>query len=120
MLVRNSAQIQFDRADRERILQRLMQALERLPADPAAHTKAVCELLAQRTLARYLTEDRWGRLVIERAKVKAEERLDGKYPIVTSDDMLSTTDVALGYKIAPPPRFQMIEPVAPEAARVTL
>ncbi|HPC82873.1 MAG TPA: transposase [Thermoanaerobaculaceae bacterium] len=39
----------------------------------------------------------WERLQIDRAKVKAEERLDGKYLIVTSDDSLSPEDVALGY-----------------------
>jgi hypothetical protein len=31
-------------------------------------------------------------------KVKAEERLDGKYLIVTSDDSLSPEEVALGYQ----------------------
>jgi hypothetical protein len=97
VLVRNPAQVERDRESRELILQRLAQALERLPADPAVHTKAVCELVAHRTLGRYLTKDRRGRLVIDRAKVKAEERLDGKYLIVTSDDTLSTEDVALGY-----------------------
>jgi hypothetical protein len=33
-----------------------------------------------------------------RKSVKAEERLDGKYLVITSDDSLSTEDVALGYK----------------------
>jgi len=39
-----------------------------------------------------------GELRIDRQKVKAEERLDGKYLVITSDDSLSTEDVALSYK----------------------
>ena len=35
---------------------------------------------------------------IDRAKIKAEERLDGKYLLSTSDPDLSAEDVALGYK----------------------
>ena len=38
------------------------------------------------------------RLLIDRAKIKAEERLDGKYLLSTSDPDLSAEDVALGYK----------------------
>lgn len=58
----------------------------------------MCALLAHRTMGRYLKKDRRGRLAIERAKVASEERLDGKYLIVTSDDSLSPEDVALSYK----------------------
>ena len=39
-----------------------------------------------------------GQLRIDRAAVKEEERLDGKYVVITSDDSLSAEDVALGYK----------------------
>ena len=39
-----------------------------------------------------------GRLRIDTAKVRAEERLDGKYLLSTSDPDLSAEDVALGYK----------------------
>ncbi len=42
--------------------------------------------------------DEQGQPHIDKAKVKAEERLDGKYLIRTSDDTLSPVDVALGYK----------------------
>jgi len=35
---------------------------------------------------------------IDRQKIKAEEALDGKYLLCTSDDSLSAEDVALGYK----------------------
>ena len=36
--------------------------------------------------------------MIDRRKVAAEERLDGKYLLTTSDPSLSAEDVALGYK----------------------
>ena len=63
-----------------------------------AHKKAVCALLAHRTLGRYLRQLKNGALRIDRKKVKAEAHLDGKYLLSTSDDSLNPEDVALGYK----------------------
>jgi transposase len=62
------------------------------------HCKACCELVAHKSYGRYLKMDEHGQPHIDKAKVKAEERLDGKYLIRTSDDTLSPVDVALGYK----------------------
>ena len=98
VLVRNPAQVARDREERERTLERIAAAIAALPDGGAEHTKAVCALLAHRTMGRYLKKDRRGRLVIDRAKVTSEERLDGKYLIVTSDDSLSPEDVAVSYK----------------------
>jgi len=98
VLVRNPAQVARDREDRERTLERIEATIAALPNEGADHTKAVCSLLTHPTMGRYLKRDRRGRLAIDRVKVKAEERLDGKYLIVTSDDTLSPEDVALGYK----------------------
>jgi len=39
-----------------------------------------------------------GRLVVDRAKIVAEARLDGKYLLATSDPFLPAGEVALGYK----------------------
>jgi hypothetical protein len=39
-----------------------------------------------------------GKIKIDRAKIKTEELLDGKYLLTTSDDSLSAEAVALGYK----------------------
>jgi hypothetical protein len=44
------------------------------------------------------TNRKSGRLVIDRAKVKAEANLGGKYLLATSDLDLSPGDTALGYK----------------------
>ena len=63
-----------------------------------AHTRAECALRDHPALGRYLRQTKTGRLQIDRAKIAAEERLDGKYLLSTSDPTLSAEDVALGYK----------------------
>ena len=62
------------------------------------HTKAECALRDHPTLGRYLRQLNSGRLRIDRSKVAAEARLDGKYLLSTSDPDLPAADVALGYK----------------------
>jgi transposase len=62
------------------------------------HRRAECALRDHPTLGRYLRQTRSGRLQIDRAAIRAEERLDGKYLLSTSDPDLSAEDVALGYK----------------------
>jgi hypothetical protein len=63
-----------------------------------AHRKAECALRDHPTLGRYLRQTPAGRLQIDRAAIKAEERLDGKYLLSTSDPTMTAEDVALGYK----------------------
>jgi hypothetical protein len=67
-------------------------------ADEAAHVKAECALRDHPALGRWLRQQPSGRLVIDRAKVTAEARLDGKYLLSTSDPDLPAEDIALGYK----------------------
>ena len=95
MVVRNPAQLARDRAERERLLKRIEEELASLPEGEEEHTKAVCRLVSHPTLGRYLRLSPKGRPAIHKAKVRAEERLDGKYLLLTSDDTLSTEDVAL-------------------------
>jgi transposase len=64
----------------------------------AAHHRAECALRDHVTLGHYIRQTKTGRLLIDRQKIKAEERLDGKYLLSTSDPDLSAQDVALGYK----------------------
>jgi transposase len=64
----------------------------------AAHVRAECALRDHPTLKRWIRQQRNGRLVIDRTKVKAEERLDGKYLLATSDPDITAEDTALGYK----------------------
>ena len=95
------------RPHREDTIARLQAELDRIAAARAkttsakadgAHHRAECALRDHPTLGRYLRQTPSGRLRIDRAKITAEERLDGKYLLSTSDPDLSAEDVALGYK----------------------
>jgi len=99
VLVHNPEEARRDKATRERTLQKIEKALLALGDQKGKmHKKAVCALLAHRTLGRYLRQLKSGALKIDQAKVKTEKRLDGKYLLSTSDDSLWPEDVALGYK----------------------
>lgn len=102
VLVRNPEQAERDRQRRERALERLQAEIDRLNRGlerrEGEHNRAVCELKSHRTLGRYVRELKNGELRVDRAKVRAEEKLDGKYLLSTTDPSLSAEDVALGYK----------------------
>ena len=102
VLVRNRREAARDRRRRERILAELSAELERLnrglPQRGKEHTKAVCALKAHPVYGRYVKELPTGELVIDRAKVRQEERLDGKYLVSTTDPSLTPEEVVLGYK----------------------
>jgi Transposase DDE domain len=103
----NPAEAERDHARRDQRLVRIEAELARLKlqrerakskADRAAHQRGECALRDHKTLSRYLRQTKTGRLVIDRDKIHAEQRLDGKYLLTTSDPSLSAEDVALGYK----------------------
>jgi hypothetical protein len=103
----NPAEAERDHARREARIQRIEAELARLAeqrqraktkAEREAHLRGECALRDHPTLSRYLRQIASGRLVLDRAKIAAEERLDGKYLLTTSDPILSAEDVALGYK----------------------
>jgi transposase len=96
-IARIEAELQRIKAQRERDRTRTLSDKARGKAE-AAHLRAECALRDHSTLGRWLRQRPNGRLVIDRAKVKAEARLDGKYLLATSDPDLSAEDVALGYK----------------------
>jgi len=99
VLVYNPEQAKKDQDTREKTLAKIEEALSALGDQRGkVHKKAVCAFLAHRTLGRYVKQKKNGELKINWAKVKAEEHLDGKYLLSTSDDTLSAEDVALGYK----------------------
>jgi hypothetical protein len=74
-----------------------IEALNERSSGPG-HTKAVCALRSHPVYGRYLRELKSGELRIDRGAVRAEQRLDGKYLLSTTDPSLSAEDVALGYK----------------------
>lgn len=107
VLCHNPYEAERDRSKREEHLARIAEELGRIERQGArakgekareAHAKAECELASHPTLKRYLRQLRSGRLRIDRAKVRSEERLDGKFLLSTSDPDLSAEDAALGYK----------------------
>ena len=84
-----------DRRTRDRDRQLTDRARKRVEE---AHLRAECALRDHPSLGRWLRQTPTGRLAIDRTKVKAEERLDGKYLLATSDPDLTAEDAALGYK----------------------
>jgi hypothetical protein len=99
VVARNPREADRDRARREQTIARLEARLAELEqVRGKAHEKAACKLRAHRSMGRYLRQTKTGRLMIDRAKIRDEARLDGKYLITSSDDTLSAEDIALGYK----------------------
>jgi hypothetical protein len=103
----NPAEAERDQTRREQRIRRIETELARLKAqreraktkaERDAHQRGECALRDHKTLSRYLRQTKTGRLVLDRDKLKAEQRLDGKYLLTTSDPSLSAEDVALGYK----------------------
>src|SRR5215211_8494251 len=115
IICHNPEQAERDKLQRQQAVTRIEAELARITAQrerdrrrhlagkaaqkaEAAHVKAECELRDHPTLGRWIRQLKSGRLVIDRAKVTAEERLDGKYLLATSDPDISAEDTALGYK----------------------
>jgi transposase len=87
------------RAHRERVLATLEAELESLRHQGGeAHSKRLCALRASGRYGRYLKLTPTGKLLIDQAKLKAAERLDGNFVVHSNDDTLSAEDMALGYK----------------------
>ncbi len=114
VICHNPQQAERDKLQRQQAVTRIEAELARITAQrqrdrakttpkardkaEAAHVKAECELRDHPTLGRWVRQLTSGRLVIDRAKVTAEQRLDGKYLLATSDPDISAEDTALGYK----------------------
>ena len=99
VVARNPREADRDRTRREQTITRLETQLAKLEQTRGtAHEKAACKLRADRSIGRYLRQTKTGRLMIDRAKIRDEARLDGKYLTTTSDDTLTPEAIALGYK----------------------
>jgi transposase len=120
VLCHNPEQAERDRTQREQAIVRLEAELERIATLRAKaakqtktatnrrrrgaqqqaddHLKAECALRDHPTLGRWLRQTPGGRLLVDRAKLKTEAKLDGKFLLSTSDPDLSAEDIALGYK----------------------
>jgi len=108
IICHNPFEAERDLAQRTAALDRVSEELERIDAARArdrdkrssddVHVKAECALRDHLSLGRWVRQLKSGRLRIDTAKVRAEQRLDGKFLLSTSDPDLSAEDVALGYK----------------------
>jgi transposase len=98
VLCLNPQEAERERARRAQLLIELNAELARLEQRAEDHPKAACELMASRRYGRYLSEDEHGRPRLDTAKVKAAEKFDGKFVVISNDDTLSAEDIALGYK----------------------
>ena len=98
VLCLNPREAERERTRRAQLLVELNAELALLEQRQEDHPKAACELMASRRYSRYLTEDGQGRPHLDTAKVKAAEKFDGKFVVISNDDTLSAEDIALGYQ----------------------
>jgi hypothetical protein len=99
VVCRNPREAARDADRRQRALARISDELAALGRKRSAEDRRDAEALLQAhpSMGRYLVRRR-GRLVVDQHKVKAEERLDGKFLLTSSDDSLPAEEIALGYK----------------------
>jgi len=99
VICRNPDQAERDKAVREQLIAQLQDAItgsDQLTA--AERSSLAARLQAKRGLKRFLRQTSAGLLRIDRGAVRAEEHLDGKFLLRSSDPTLTAEDIALGYK----------------------
>ncbi|GAC1345752.1 MAG: IS1634 family transposase [Candidatus Dormibacteria bacterium] len=95
----NPEQAERDRAVRAALVAQLERTIAESDALPDEEREEVaCRLHAKPAVRKWLRVTASGKLRIDRAAIGAEEHLDGKFLLRTSDPSLSAEDVALGYK----------------------
>jgi hypothetical protein len=95
----NPDQAERDAAIRVKLLAQLEEVIAGTDALTAAERGRIEGTLAGKPgLKRFLRVTPAGLLRIDKAKAKAEENLDGKYLLRSSDPHLTAEDIALGYK----------------------
>ena len=99
VICHNPEAAERDQAVRERLLAQLTETIagsDKLSATKRAELRGV--ISTKPGLNRYLRVTPGGLLRVDKAAVKAEANLDGKYLLRSSDPRLSAEDIALGYK----------------------
>jgi len=95
----NPQEEQRQRQHRDEVLRELEAELESLRhTDGEQHSKRACRLRASGRYGAYIRFTKTGKAVIDKAAVRARERLDGKFVVHSNDDTLTAEDMALGYK----------------------
>ncbi len=99
VICHNPDEAKRDQTVREQLLTRIEEAIADTDQLPAAERQQIYgQLSAKRGYQRLIRTTKTGLLRIDRAAVKAEEHLDGKFLLRSSDPTLSVEDIALGYK----------------------
>ena len=84
---------------RAQVLEELAAELKTLrDPDTKGHSKRVCALRSSRRYGRYVRLTPAGKPALDLARVRAAERLDGKFVVYSNDDSPSAADMALGYQ----------------------
>src|SRR5713101_609530 len=99
VICHNPEAAERDAAIRARMIAQLKELIggsDKLSRDKRAELRGV--ISAKPGLNRYLRVTPGGLLRIDAARAKAEENLDGKYLLRTSDPKMSAEDIALGYR----------------------
>jgi len=99
VICRNPEGAERDAAIRARMitqLKELIDGTDTLARDKRAQLRGV--ISTRPGLNRYLRVTPGGLLRVDAAKAKAEENLDGKYLLRTSDPAMTAEDIALGYR----------------------
>lgn len=97
LLCRDESRAAEDARVREELLARLEGELEG-SRTATEHTRKACDLVSRPGYARYLTETEGGGLRIDRAAVRQDERLDGKYVLMTNDLDTPAEELVTGYR----------------------
>ena len=95
----NPREAERQRTHRAQVLAELEEQLASLRScSGGAHSKRACELRASGRYGKYLRTGAAGRLAIDRGKVRAAGRMDGKFRGVRQRRHAQRRDMALGYK----------------------
>ena len=99
VICHNPEEARRDQAVREQLLAQLAEQIAGSDKLTAAERERLHgQLSTKRGYKRFIRTTKTGLLRIDRAAVRAEEHLDGKFLLRTSDPTLSLEDIALGYK----------------------
>lgn len=99
ILAYNPKEAKRQKENRDQIISDIKEQLKSLKQlSGKAHTKTMCNLRSHRVYGRYIRQLKDGRLKLDKMQIREDARYDGKYLMLTSDDMMEAEDVALGYK----------------------
>jgi transposase len=99
VICKNPDQAERDQAVRDQLIAQLEDEIKGSDELSATErSKLAARLQTKRRLKRFLRQTPGGLLRVDRAAARAEQHLDGKFLLRSSDPTLTAEDIALGYK----------------------